>query len=377
MSNAYFSLAGGNLTQDWSNAGLITSNDDWSGVPSIVGYLGDIDAGTTSNVDARTLTGAALGAVDVIANQSATTITNGGVAEFAIANPTIGLQGSGTADAPGIVIFLDATGRENVTVAFNARDIDGTADDAVQQLNVQYRVGGSGSWTNVTGGYFADVTTGGSATQVTPVSLVLPSAVNGQAQVQVRILTTNAGGNDEWVGIDDIVVSSTPAGGSSAITIASLAVDAEAKPEGESFNYTLTLSEPVAVDTVVNLAASGATADLATVPASVTMLAGQSSASFTVTTVEDAVAEADEAFTITATLGASTRQASATISNDDGVALTLISAVQGTGLASTMVGQTVTVEAIVVGDFQATATRPAISAASGCRRRRAIPTATS
>lgn len=131
MSNAYFSLAGGNLTQDWSNAGLITSNDDWSGVPSIVGYLGDIDAGTTSNVDARTLTGAALGAVDVIANQSATTITNGGVAEFAIANPTIGLQGSGTADAPGIVIFLDATGRENVTVAFNARDIDGTADDAV------------------------------------------------------------------------------------------------------------------------------------------------------------------------------------------------------------------------------------------------------
>ncbi len=44
MSNAYFSLAAGNLTQNWSNAGLITSNDDWSGVPSIVGYLGDIDA---------------------------------------------------------------------------------------------------------------------------------------------------------------------------------------------------------------------------------------------------------------------------------------------------------------------------------------------
>ncbi len=171
---------------------------------------------------------------------------------------------------------------------------------------MQYRIGGSGSWTNVPGGYVADVTTGGSATQVTPVSLVLPATVNGQAQVEVRILTTNAAGNDEWVGIDDIVVSSAPAGGASTISIASLAVDATAKPEGESFTYTLTLSEPVTVDTVISLAATGARADLATVPASVTVLAGQSSASFTVTTVEDAVAEADESFTITATLGSST-----------------------------------------------------------------------
>jgi predicted extracellular nuclease len=66
----------------------------------------------------------------------------------------------------------------------------------------------------------------------------------------------------------------------------------------------------------------------------------------------DAVAETDEAFTITATLGASSQQASATITNDDGVALTLISAIQGSALASPLVGQTVTVEAIVVGDFQ-------------------------
>lgn len=212
MSNAYFSLAAGNLTQNWSNAGLITSNDDWSGVPSIVGYLGDVDSAT--GADPQTLTGAGLGAVDVNANQTnPNSFTTGGVAEFAITDPTIALAGSGTADAPSLVLYLDATGRENVTVAFNARDIDGSADNATQQLAVQYRVGGSGSWTNVPGGYVADVTTGGSATQVTPVSLVLPAAVNGQAQVEVRILTTNAAGNDEWVGIDDIVVSSAPAGG--------------------------------------------------------------------------------------------------------------------------------------------------------------------
>ena len=35
MSTTYHALASGNLTQNWSNAGLITTNDDWSGVPSI------------------------------------------------------------------------------------------------------------------------------------------------------------------------------------------------------------------------------------------------------------------------------------------------------------------------------------------------------
>ena len=209
MSTTYHSLASGNLTQNWSNAGLITTNDDWSGVPSITGYLGDIDAGSATNVDPRTLTGAASGAVDVIANQTnPDTNTTGGVAEFAIADPTVALQGSGTADAPALVLYLDASDREGVRVQFNARDIDGSADDAAQQLNVQYRVGASGAWTNVTGGYFADVTTAGTATQVTAVDVTLPAAANNQAQVQVRILTTNAGGSDEWVGIDDIDVSS-------------------------------------------------------------------------------------------------------------------------------------------------------------------------
>ncbi|PZR85051.1 MAG: fused nuclease/metallophosphatase/5'-nucleotidase/calcium-binding protein, partial [Stutzerimonas stutzeri] len=353
MSNSYFALSSGSLTQNWSSTGLITANDGWNGVPSIVGYLGDIGSATAA--DPRTLTGAALGAVNVIANQSNPSAANapGGVAEFdGIANPTIALNGSGNADAPSLVLYLDATGRQNVTVAFNARDLDASTDNATQQLNVQYRLGGTGVWTNVPGGYFADVTTGGSATQVTPVSLVLPAAVNGQAQVEVRIMTTNATGNDEWVGIDDIVVSSAPANGTPTISIASLAVDAAAKPEGEAFQFTVTLSGPVATDTIVTLAASGATADLATVPATVTVLAGQSSASFTVATVEDATAEADESFTITATLGASSQQTSATITNDDGAAITLISAIQGTGLTSGMTGQTVTVEAIVVGDFQ-------------------------
>src|SRR5262245_27000063 len=211
MTTEYHSLASGSLTQNWSNTNQITTNDDWSGVPSIQGFLGDIDAASPTGVDPRTLTGANLGAVDVIANQTnPNTLTNGGVAEFAILDPTDALQGSGTADAPSLFLTLDTTGRQDVRVQFDARDIDGSTDNAIQQLNVQYRIGDTGVWTNVPGGYIADATTGDTATQVTPIDVTLPAAVNNQAQVQVRIVTTNAVGNDEWVGIDNINVSSQP-----------------------------------------------------------------------------------------------------------------------------------------------------------------------
>src|SRR5215470_8132744 len=143
MSKTYFSLASGSLIQDWSNPSLITTNDSWAGVPSIEGYLGQ-DITTTTGADPRTLTGDSSVAndLDVIANQSSTAITNGGVAEFdGIANPTVALQGSGTADAPYLIFYLDATARQDVHVQFNVRDIDGTADNAIQPVALQYRVG--------------------------------------------------------------------------------------------------------------------------------------------------------------------------------------------------------------------------------------------
>ncbi len=210
---SYFSLAGGSLSQDWSNVALIGANDDWSGIPSIIGYLGqDVVAGT--GVDAQTaLNSSALtNDIDVIANQTnPNTLASGGVAEFdGIANPVVAIQGSGTADAPYLQFHLNSTGRTAVRLQANLRDVDGSADDAIQQINVQYRIGASGVWTNVDGGYFADVTTGGAATQTTPLDVTLPAIANNVGQLQVRILTTNAVGSDEWVGIDDIVISSTP-----------------------------------------------------------------------------------------------------------------------------------------------------------------------
>jgi predicted extracellular nuclease len=248
MAKTYFSLASGSLVQDWSNTGLITANDSWIGVPSIEGYLGQ-DITTATGTDPRTLTADSTAAsdLDVIANQSSTSILNGGVAEFdGIANPTVALQGSGTADAPYLIFYLDATARQDVRVQFNVRDIDGTADNAAQQLNVQYRIGETGPWTNVTGGYFADVTGGPSqASQVTAVDVTLPAAANNQAQLQVRVMTTNAAGNDEWVGIDDIVVSSGAFLDTTAPTLVSTSPPDEAGSVSTSSDIVLSFDENV------------------------------------------------------------------------------------------------------------------------------------
>ena len=200
------------FAQDWINPELITASDDWSGVPGIVGYRGDGLASTTG-VDPQTVLGEGTPVVDVNANQpNPNTFATGGVAEFAAAgaggNAVVALQGSGTARAPNLVVSVTTTGLSTVVVSYNVRDIDGSADNAVQQVALQYRVGTAGPFTNLPGGFVADATTGpNAATLVTPVSVTLPAAAAGQPVVQIRILTTDAATSDEWVGIDDIAIT--------------------------------------------------------------------------------------------------------------------------------------------------------------------------
>lgn len=200
------------FSQNWTNVGLITVSDDWSGVPGVVGYRGD-DLTVATGTDPRTILADGAGTpIDVNANQTnPDTFATGGIAEFdTIANPVVAMQGSGTSDAPHLVFHLNTTGQSNITFACNIRDIDAAADDAIQQVDVQYRVGGTGVYASLPGGYIADASTGGTATQVTPLSLTLPAGANNQAIVEVRVITTNAIGSDEWVGVDDVSVTAGP-----------------------------------------------------------------------------------------------------------------------------------------------------------------------
>ena len=198
------------FAQGWSDTGLISRDDDWSGVPGAVGHRGD---GLTSvpGADPRLVVVDGSGTpVDVNANETDPRAVGlaAGVTEFELQDPVVALQGSATAAAPHLVVSLDTRGRSGVTVRYRLRDIDASSNaNAVQAVALQYRVGADGDFAAVPGGFVADATTGpGTATLETPVSAVLPAAADDQPLVQVRILTTDAVGQDEWVGVDDIEV---------------------------------------------------------------------------------------------------------------------------------------------------------------------------
>lgn len=308
MSKTYFSLKSGNFSQDWTDTSLITANGDWTNVPSIVGYAG---AGLTSATDADpqliTGTSAAInGDVSLFANQTApNSFNSGGVAEFQITNPTIALNGSGSANAPYIALYMDSTGRQNVTLTFNARDLDGSTDNSKQQIAVQYRVGDTGAWINVPSGYIADASTGPSlATAMTPVNVTLPAGANNQLQLQIRIITTNAGGNDEWIGIDDINVTSTAL---AAVAPGSLSISDAAIVEGNEgasdmlFTVTRTGGSDGAVSASWSVSLNGTanSADLGSpLSGTVTFAAGQTSATIRVPVLGDFVTEANETFSV-------------------------------------------------------------------------------
>jgi hypothetical protein len=120
-------------------------------------------------------------------------------------------------DFPHLLISVNATGRTNVRIQYNVRDIDGSGRDAEQQVSLQYRIGKTGNFIDVPTGYVADATDGSAKTKVTPVNVSLP-AWDNVAQLEFRILTTNRSVSDEWVGIDDISITATTGGGPTPIT---------------------------------------------------------------------------------------------------------------------------------------------------------------
>ncbi len=242
------------FSQNWSNTNLITADNDWSNVPGIIGYRGDALTGATGT-DPQTITADGSGTpVNVTANQTNPDIlTSGGLYEFELGNPVVGFQGSGTASAPHLVINVNTTGQSNITVSYNLRDIDGSTDNAVQPVALQYRVGNTGGYTNVPAAFVADAATGPSAaTLVTPVAVALPAAVDNQPLVQLRIITTNAVGNDEFIGIDDIVVGS---GGTLPLSAAGAASPNQVS-SGDSTLLTVTVN-PATNPTSTNITATG------------------------------------------------------------------------------------------------------------------------
>jgi len=179
----------------------------------------------------------------------------------------------------------------------------------------------------------------------------------------IRWVERNDTFNDHGLAIDDLSISLPAATGGATVSIA--AVDGQAS-EGSSdtglvrfsrsggdlsaaltLGYTLTIGMGAAVQADVAEVLSG----------SITIAAGDSSVDLAITALDDGLVEGTELleFNLAPVPGASLGTASAQVTIQDALAVTPISAIQGSGRASPLLGQAVQVRAVVVGDFQASA----------------------
>ncbi|MGB4594872.1 MAG: ExeM/NucH family extracellular endonuclease [Anaerolineaceae bacterium] len=284
--------------------------------------------------------------------------TAGGVAEFdGITNPVVALQGSGTADAPYLLIHLNTTGLQEIDVSYLVRDIDTATDNAVQQVALHYRVGSTGDFTNVPTAYIADASAGPSLTLETPVSITLPANANNQALVQLRIMTTNATGSDEWVGIDDIVISGDVLTGDTAPTVASTMPTNNGTAQ-KTDDIVITFSELVTVmDGWYSISCGTSGIHTAVVTDEDPVYTLNPDTDFTAAetctvTIDHTKVNDDDLDDATADYMVADYVFSFSIPESSGDPYTPIYNIQGSGASSPLVSTTVSTEGIVVGDFQ-------------------------
>ena len=265
----------------------------------------------------------------------------------------VALQGSGTADAPYLLIYLNTTGYQSINVAYNLRDVDGSTDDAVQPVALHFRVGTAGSFTNVPAAFVADATSGPSlATLVTPVSVTLPASADDEAQVQLRIMTANASGSDEWVGIDDISITGTPSSVDLPPTVTAVVPLDGATNVPVDAAVEVTFSEPVAISGTVEIDCTGGTQNVTPTGGPTNFDLPHSDFGFgescTVTILASQVTDQDGD---PDNMAGDYSWSFETTSGCFGPS-TAIHDIQGDGLVSPVVGQQHSVEALVVADYQ-------------------------
>jgi len=177
--------------------------------------------------------------------------------------------------------------------------------------------------------------------------------------IWIRWTDFNASGADDGMAIDDFSIAPQ---GTAGATVVNLSVSSNAGSETGTtvITVTATRSAAVAGDQTVDLAVGGTgitAGDYILSGTTITIPDGGNTGSITFTILDDDLIEGLETALLSIAnpsagivLGSAVSQSVAI--TDDDAALVRISAIQGGGAVSTLQGQLVKVEAIVVGDFQ-------------------------
>ena len=165
----------------------------------------------TGELTTATLTSEPAG--DRVLLDNTTSITTGSIRNEA-ANG-ISLLNSGSNNIGAIVVALNASGRSNLLVTFTAQQLNsggsGTGD-RVNGLRLQYRLGTTGTFTDVPSTEYLTNTLTTQNTAATFTNVALPSAVDNQPVVQIRwvyYLSSGTLNSRDRIRLDDVTVSSS------------------------------------------------------------------------------------------------------------------------------------------------------------------------
>ena len=132
-------------------------------------------------------------------------------------NGKIGLLSTGTA-LRTVCLSVNTTSLTAINVSFVAATQYQLTTARIGEIGLQYRVGTSGTFTNVTGATYqnnnaVNNNTGTGSVNPQTVTVTLPAACEGQAEVQLRWVyrEVSGAGNRPGFSIDNISVSGTPA----------------------------------------------------------------------------------------------------------------------------------------------------------------------
>ena len=194
----------------------VIASHDWSRVPGMEGFQGT-NLVTSEGIDPRTIL---IDSPSENADEYCCTLWSiwAGVAINRYASPMNpwgfpGLRGASSfysKFAPHLRYYVNAKNCFGIRVSFKLFDTDSLAasGDVTEPFSLQYRTAPGQPWVDVPDAYVADATAPpGQPKLVTRRTVLLPPAVDGQPNLQLRILTTDSPGADEWVGVDSVVVS--------------------------------------------------------------------------------------------------------------------------------------------------------------------------
>ncbi len=235
-----------------------------------------------------------------------------------------------------------------------------------EQVSLWSTPGGSFNWTSPVTGSTAGAVDGNSAGRVAGVGGSLDLSASpwaADATLWLRWAEINDPGNDHGLAIDDLSLSLSQAPALPEVSIQAIDAVASESGDGASLRISRTgstlaaLTVPISLGTGAGLAEAG---DLTSpLPASVLIPAGASSVDLAIAVLDDALDEGPETLRIELaapaghTIASGAASASITIADNDRISR--ISAVQGSGSSSPLLAQSVTLRAVVVGDFQANA----------------------